>query len=54
LAEQDDRLDPEAMLAMTIRLGEGFVREGLLPLDQLSDEEVGREILGSDLEVFQG
>src|SRR6266480_2313302 len=25
---------------MKIRLGEGFVREGLLPLDQLSDEEL--------------
>ena len=40
MAEEDDRLDPDALLAMKIRLGEGFVREGLLPLDQLNDEEL--------------
>lgn len=28
------------MLAMKVRLGEGFVREGVLPLDQLTDEEL--------------
>jgi len=40
LANDENTLDPEAMLAMKIRLGEGFVREGLLPLDQLTDEEL--------------
>ena len=28
---------------MKVRLGEGFVREGLLPLDQLSDEQLDAE-----------
>ncbi len=40
MADDENTLNPEAMLAMKIRLGEGFVREGLLPLDQLSDEQL--------------
>jgi hypothetical protein len=36
------KLNPKRMLAMKIRLGEGFVREGLLPLDQLTDEELDK------------
>jgi hypothetical protein len=40
LTDEKTTLDPEAMLAMKIRLGEGFVREGVLPLDRLTDDEL--------------
>ena len=40
MAEEEDKLSPEAFLAMKVRLGEGFVREGLLALDELSDEQL--------------
>jgi hypothetical protein len=40
MTDHEETLTPEALLAMKIRLGEGFVREGLLRLDELSDEDL--------------